>query len=250
MSSPGQSSFLGVNFHLLAMQEAADQIIAQGLAPFEYVVTPNVQHMVRILEHPAKLRPLYEPAWRVLCDSRVLARLARLDGLTLPVTTGSDLTAHLIQRAVAEGIPVSIVGPGEEDAARLRAHSPGLQFSSYAPPFGFIGDPTQVDKAVRFVVEANAPIVFLAVGTPQQEILARRLKSEPAARGVGLCIGASIDFLTGKQQRAPRWMQQAELEWLHRLATNPVRLGHRYLVECPKIFYFLLRERLARGRVV
>jgi hypothetical protein len=53
------------------------------------------------------------------------------------------------------------------------------------------------------IAEAQAPLVFLAVGMPQQEILAGRIADRPEARGVGLCIGASIDFLTGKQHRAP-----------------------------------------------
>ena len=249
MIVPATASFLGVSFHLRTMEEAASDILAQGLAPFEYVVTPNVQHMVRLLEQPDRLRPLYEPAWRVLCDSRVLSRLARFEGVHLPVTTGSDLTAHLLCLAAKNGTPVAIVGPTAEDAVRLRALLPNLSFTSYAPPFGFITDAGEVDQTVRFVVAAGAPLVFLAVGTPQQEVLARRLKNEPGARGVGLCIGASVDFLTGKQQRAPLWMQRAGFEWLHRLATNPVRLGHRYFVECPKIFYFMYRQRrIARSR--
>ena len=70
---------------------------------FKYVVTPNVHHMVRMLEDPAVLRPLYEGAWRVFCDSRVLSRLARVGGLTLPVITGSDLTADLIAHAAKRG---------------------------------------------------------------------------------------------------------------------------------------------------
>ncbi len=249
MTGPVTARFLGVSFHLRTLEEAAGDILAQGLAPFEYVVTPNVQHMVRLLEQPESLRPLYEPAWRVLCDSRVLSRLARFEGVHLPVTTGSDLTAHLLRTAAGNGTPVAIVGPTAEDAARLRALLPKLSFICHAPPFGFIKDAGEVDKAVRFVVEAEAPLVFLAVGTPQQEVLARRLKNEPGARGVGLCIGASIDFLTGKQQRAPLWMQRIGFEWLHRLVTNPVRLGHRYFIECPKIFYFIYRERRsARSR--
>jgi exopolysaccharide biosynthesis WecB/TagA/CpsF family protein len=54
-----------------------------------------------------------------------------------------------------------------------------------------------------------------------------------------LCIGASIDFLTGKQRRAPVWVQKAGLEWLHRLLSDPRRLASRYLIECPRIFYLI-----------
>jgi hypothetical protein len=54
-----------------------------------------------------------------------------------------------------------------------------------------------------------------------------------------LCIGASIDFLTGKQHRAPVWLQKVGLEWLHRLLSNPRRLAFRYLIECPRIFHLM-----------
>jgi exopolysaccharide biosynthesis WecB/TagA/CpsF family protein len=58
-----------------------------------------------------------------------------------------------------------------------------------------------------------------------------------------LCIGASIDFLTGKQRRAPLWVQKAGLEWLHRLLSDPRRLTSRYLIECPRIFYLIWAKR-------
>jgi Glycosyl transferase WecG/TagA/CpsF family len=95
---------------------------------------------------------------------------------------------------------------------------------------------------VDFVVKAGAPLIFLAVGRPQQEILASRIADHPQARGVGLCIGASIDFLTGIQRRAPLWIQNSGLEWLYRLISDPQRFARRYLLESPWIFYFFWLE--------
>ena len=43
-------------------------------------------------------------------------------------------------------------------------------------------------------------------------------------------VGAAFEFLSGRTERAPQWMQRSGLEWLHRLATEPRRLGPRYLV--------------------
>jgi exopolysaccharide biosynthesis WecB/TagA/CpsF family protein len=111
---------------------------------------------------------------------------------------------------------------------------------------GFIASEHEVRKCVDFVVKAQAPLIFLAVGMPQQEILAGHIADHPQARGVGLCIGASIDFLTGKQRRAPVWVQKAGLEWLHRLLSDPRRLASRYLVECPRIIFYLIWSR--RGK--
>lgn len=235
--------FLGSRFDTGSIDEAVRNILAEAQGRFKYVVTPNVHHMVRFLEDPATMQPLYERAWRIFCDSRVLSRLARLEGLRLPVITGSDLTACLIARAAEQRLRVALVGPTAEACALLAGKHPGLDIVFHTPPMGFINSEPEIQKCVDFVVTTQAPLVFLAVGMPQQEILARHIADHPQARGVGLCIGASIDFLTGKQRRAPIWVQKAGLEWLHRLLSDPRRLAWRYLVECPRIFYLIWSKR-------
>ncbi len=101
-------------------------------------------------------------------------------------------------------------------------------------------------RAVRFVIDNPARFVFLAVGSPRQEMLAAAIKATGAARGTGLCIGASLEFLAGAIPRAPGFMQRAGNEWLHRLLVDPRRLGRRYLLDNPVIFrllcYFLKDE--------
>lgn len=235
--------FLGCRFDTGSIDEAMDSILAETGEHFKYIVTPNVHHMVKLLDNPATLRPLYERAWRVFCDSRVLSRLARCSGLRLPVITGSDLTARVIARAAEQGLTIALVGPTPAARAALERRYPGLKVVLHTPPMGFITSEHEIQKCVDFVVNAQASLAFLAVGMPQQEILAGHLANHPQARGVGLCIGASIDFLTGKQHRAPVWIQKAGLEWLHRLLSDPRRLASRYLLECPRIFYFFFFRR-------
>jgi hypothetical protein len=77
------------------------------------------------------------------------------------------------------------------------------------------------------------------VGCPQQEILANKLRARGIARGLTLCIGASIDFLTNVERRAPHWMQNAGMEWAFRLIQRPRQLAKRYLVRGPRIFVLL-----------
>jgi exopolysaccharide biosynthesis WecB/TagA/CpsF family protein len=66
-------------------------------------------------------------------------------------------------------------------------------------------------------------------------MLAKAAAERGDAVGVGLCVGASLEFLVGRIRRAPSWMQAARLEWLHRLLSEPRRLARRYLIEGPKI---------------
>lgn len=236
-------NFLGCNFDIGSLEEISSSILAEAHGRFKYVVTPNVHHMVRLLENPGTMQPLYRRAWRVLCDSRVLSRLARFRGRTLPVVTGSDLTAALVVRAAALRLTIALIGPTSSDCVALRGRYPGLVVECHTPPMGFINSEHEVQKCVDFTVKTKAHLTFLALGMPQQEILASHIADHPQARGVGLCIGASIDFLTGKQRRAPRWLQKAGLEWLYRLASDPRRLASRYLIECPRIFYLICLNR-------
>jgi N-acetylglucosaminyldiphosphoundecaprenol N-acetyl-beta-D-mannosaminyltransferase len=243
--SIGQSvDYLGCCFYVGTIEEAVCKILAETEGGFKYVVTPNVHHLVRLLEDPATMQPLYERAWCVFCDSRVLSCLARFSGRRLPVVTGSDLTAQLLARAAEQRLEIALVGPTAAACATLGKRYPGLNIVFHTPPMGFIKSDHEVQKCVDFVAKAQAPLIFLAVGMPQQEILARHIADHPQVRGVGLCIGASIDFLTGKQRRAPVWLQKMGLEWLHRFLSDPRRLASRYLVACPRIFYLVYLKRI------
>jgi N-acetylglucosaminyldiphosphoundecaprenol N-acetyl-beta-D-mannosaminyltransferase len=234
--------FLGCRFDIGSIEEAVCNILNETRGSFKYVVTPNVHHLVTLLDNAATLQPLYERAWRVFCDSRVLGRLAWFGGLRVPVITGSDLTARLIARAGEQRFTIALIGPTAAACAVLGSRYPGLNIAFHTP-MGFIKSEHDVQKCIDFVTKTQAPLIFLAVGMPQQEILAGRIADHPGARGVGLCIGASIDFLTGKQRRAPVWVQKAGFEWLYRLLSDPRRLASRYLIECPRIFYLMCLQR-------
>jgi exopolysaccharide biosynthesis WecB/TagA/CpsF family protein len=249
---PEVVEFLGLHFHCDTLRDGAIAIVEQSRADrFCYVVTPNVQHVVTIARDRENLGPLIAGAWRVYCDSRVLSRLAWLCRKALPVVTGSDLTGELLRIADAAGGKISVIGPSTEDCARLRIRYPRLEVACHTPPIGFMEREPDIASCIEFVRRERAPLVFLALGMPRQEMLAARLARERDLVGVGLCVGASIDFLTGRQRRAPLWMQRAGLEWLHRLIADPVRLGPRYLIECPRVVPLVLRElagRPARAR--
>jgi len=215
-----------------------------GHERFGYVVTPNVDHLVRYCED-ATFREHYCNADYVLLDSRFAARLLRLvKGVKLRVCTGSDLTAALFSRVVTSSDRVVLIGGTPEQATTIRMLYGLANVYHHNPPMGFASDPQAVQECVRFI-ETHSPFrfCFLGVGSPQQEALAALLQTRGIARGLALCVGASLDFLTGSEKRAPQWMQQMSLEWLCRLARNPKRLARRYLVRGPRFFGYLRRVR-------
>lgn len=216
-----------------------------GWREYGYVVTPNADHLIRLHDDPS-FRALYAEAAYVLLDSRFVARLLRSTrGLSLPVCPGSDLTAALLRSVAGPGDRILLVGGTAAQAAWLRQRHGLRGLVQFIPPMGFIHDAAAVEECLRFV-EAHSPFRFclLAVGAPQQEIVAHALRQRGRARGLALCIGASINFLTGEERRAPGWMQRLGLEWLYRLAQDPRRLAHRYLVRGPRVFGVLRRTDL------
>jgi N-acetylglucosaminyldiphosphoundecaprenol N-acetyl-beta-D-mannosaminyltransferase len=219
---------------------------------FGYLVTPNVDHLIRYHDDSA-FRALYADADYVLLDSQFLSHIFRITkGIRVPVCTGSDLTAQLFDRVIAPNDPIVLIGCSHEQASLLATRYGLTALSHFNPPMGFIYDPQEVEACVRFV-EAHSPFrfCFFAVGAPQQELLAQMLKSRGVVRGLGLCIGASINFLTGTERRAPRGLQRIGMEWLFRLLNNPGRLAKRYLVRGPRVFTLLhLTNVLVRPRAV
>lgn len=236
-TAAGPVEFLDLAFTRIDMAEAIEAIVARPpSAPFSYIVTPNVDHVVRLQRRRSDLWPAYRGAWMTLCDSRILAKMAKAVGRDLPVVTGSDLTAALFEHHIGSGDRIAIFGGTEDMVSRIAERFDLRDVRHYNPPMGFIRDAREVAKAVRFVVEARARYVFLAVGSPQQEIIARRVSRTGSACGIGFCVGAGLEFLTGDQERAPRVMQQMSLEWLYRLGCDPQRLWRRYLIDGPQIF--------------
>jgi exopolysaccharide biosynthesis WecB/TagA/CpsF family protein len=213
-----------------------------GQNAYGYAVTPNADHLIRLDEDPL-FRERYAAADYILLDSRFLSHLMRLTkGLVLPVCTGSDLTAKLLADVIHADDPVVLIGCSDEQVAKLVARYGLRRLAHFNPPMGFIRDAAAVETCLRFI-EANSPFRFclLAVGAPQQETLAQHLKSRGIARGLALCIGASINFLTGEERRAPLWMQRGGIEWSYRLMQAPGRMASRYLVRGPRVFGLLRR---------
>ena len=237
--------FLGIRFDLLSIQQVVDHLASTtDRAPFGYVVTPNVDHVVRLHEDSddgRSLKPLYDGAELCLCDSRILRLLARLRGIRLPVITGSDLTAHVFDELIKPKDRIAIVGGDLELLGRLKSQYKGVQFVQYVPPMGLRRDPAARRKAAQFIADSRARFTFIAVGSPQQELIAAEAKDIPGAIGTGLCIGAGLEFLTGLNRRAPVALQRLGLEWAHRLLSDPVRLWRRYLLEGPRIFALTYR---------
>jgi N-acetylglucosaminyldiphosphoundecaprenol N-acetyl-beta-D-mannosaminyltransferase len=178
-TKPTRTAFLGANFDTLSLDDAVDAIAAKAsaLQPFVYVATPNVDHLVRLNRDEASLSPLYEDAWLVLCDSRIVQPLARLSGLNLPVAPGADIAASLFQNSIEGDEPITVVGGSRETAQRLAARYQLSRLAHHIPPMGLRQNPDAIAAVADFIVDNPARFVFLCVGSPLSLSVAVRLVS-------------------------------------------------------------------------
>jgi UDP-N-acetyl-D-mannosaminuronic acid transferase (WecB/TagA/CpsF family) len=149
-----------------------------------YAVTPNVDHLIRYHDDAA-FRDLYRSARFVLLDSRFIALLLRLTtGARLPTCPGSDITARLFADIIRPDDKVVVIGSSAAQAEMLRQRHGLRGLRHFNPPMGFINDPQSVEATLRFI-EEQSPFRFclLAVGCPQQEILAKALQTRGKAKG-------------------------------------------------------------------
>ncbi len=241
-------SFLGYAFDRLEFTDVLALLQQEPDSPgFRYVVTPNVDHVVRRADQPDFARAC-DAAWLTLCDSRPLRAAARLFSVRLPLVTGSDLTATLFHHVIPDGSRIAVIAPTHEVLDALAGQFPAFEIVGHVPPPGIDGKPEAMAQCVRFIAQAGARYVFIAIGCPRSERIAYLASLDPQARGTGFCVGAALEFVTGRKPRAPLWMRRICLEWLHRLATDPVRLWRRYLFAVPRLAALLAAE--ARHRRV
>lgn len=215
---------------------------------FRYIVTPNVDHIVRLWKEPSVYAPLYDAAWMSVCDSRILELLAKISGVPLHAVPGSDLTAQLFDNVIKKDDVINVIGADAEIVSIVKARFGLDRVNHHEPPMGMRHKPDAIAAAAQFVADNPARYTFICVGSPQQEMVAKACLERGDCKGLGLCVGASLDFIAGRVKRAPKWMQAVRMEWFYRLLSEPRRLWKRYLVDGPKIFLIWTKWSLTKKK--
>ena len=227
---------MGVEIHAVTEQRAIAHILEQlSFGRGGVTVTPNLDHLRRCRDD-LQFASLVAEAELVVPDGMPLIWASRLAGCPLPErVAGSDLILTLSAAAAEAGRSIFLLGgaPGTAEGAAdvLRARHPSLAIvGTYCPPLGFEENETEMAKVVATLTAARPDIIFVALGSPKQEILIERIRTTlPRAWWLG--VGVSFSFLTGHVQRAPRWIQAIGMEWIHRLLQEPRRLFKRYVMQ-------------------
>lgn len=152
---------------------------------------------------------------------------------------GCELWLKIIEMTYREGKSFYLVG-GKQDVieqtiAHLKEDYPGICIANYRN--GYIKTEEEKEKLIADIVEKKPDILFVAMGSPKQELLMEEMSRCHSAVYQGL--GGSFDVYTGIVKRAPKWWVSHNLEWAYRLIKQPSRIKRQiHLVRFLVLVYF------------
>ncbi len=205
------------------------------------IATVNPEFVV-LAQSNAELRRVLNSTDLNVPDGVGLLWASRRLGQPLPErVTGQELVDRIAAMAAQFGHRVFMLGAregiAERAASELQRRHPGLVVAGC-----FAGSPAaEEDEAVvRKIIQAGARILFVAYGPPKQEFWIVRNAPRLAGQvAVAMGVGGTFDTLAGIVPRAPRWMQQAGLEWTYRLAREPHRFRRQLAI--PSFMWLVIK---------
>ena len=147
----------------------------------------------------------------------------RLKGARSARVAGADLWLEVLRQSRGQCLNVALIGAKPEVLAatrrRLEADFPDIAVSVARNGYDGARD---IDALARELAVAKPDIVFVALGSPRQELMIERFRVVHST-GFYMGLGGSFDIYAGVKKRAPLWMQQRGLEWLFRFLAEPSR---------------------------
>jgi N-acetylglucosaminyldiphosphoundecaprenol N-acetyl-beta-D-mannosaminyltransferase len=208
-----------------------------------FISSANGQVLSMCARDPA-LRNLFLSADLLHADGMPLVFASRLKCSTpLPERVATtDLFHNVARLAEASGATFYLLGGTRETIEKaihnVRKRYPRLTIVGFRHGYSRRGND---EAAIIADVNATRPdILWIGMGVPLEQTFASRNRQQLTNVGLIKTSGGLFDFLAETSARAPAWMQVAGLEWLHRLAREPRRLGLRYLMTNPHAIYLLL----------
>jgi N-acetylglucosaminyldiphosphoundecaprenol N-acetyl-beta-D-mannosaminyltransferase len=247
MHNRGRVEVLGVGVDPVTADDVIDAIDGAVGAGGRLLVGHHNLHSTYLVRSDPEMQRFYERADVVYVDGMPLVWADRVHSRVLERrhrSTLLDWLHPLLDRAAERRWRVFLLGSTAAANATtvdvLAAHHPGATFAGRD---GYFGDADHAEVAAT--IEAFGPdLLLVGMGMPRQE---RWLAAhfEALSVPVAMAVGGLFDYYAGASATPPRWMGRVGLEWLGRLAADPRRLGHRYLVEPVKLAAALARDGLS-----
>ncbi len=247
MSQPASSfAVLGIPISVTTIDQSQSRITAWSRDDIgRFVCVREVASLMASINDP-DLTALHFDAAMVLPDGMPLVWIGKRRGLPVERTCGPDLMEAVLAASPQTGLKHYLYGgkPGVAEmlAQRFTQKYPGLQIvGTECPPFRPLTRPEILQVRAR-IRRSGADVVWVGISSPKQDVWMHDNYRHLTQTLIG--VGAAFDFHSGTVKRAPVWMRNSGLEWLHRLVSEPRRLWRRYLILGPRFVFLVARQRL------
>lgn len=209
---------------------------------FAHLIGVNADKVLQMRDDP-EMDAIVRRCEIVNADGASMVMAANRLGVPVPErVAGIDLMDELCALAEFHGYRVFLLGAKREVVERTRdaliADYPRLDVVGIRD--GYFGE-EEFDEVAEEVSASGAQVTFVGITSPKKERLIERFR-ELGLKGAYVGVGGSFDVVSGAIPRAPKWMQQAHLEWLFRMMQEPGRLAKRYIVGNARFMALLRKE--------
>lgn len=154
--------------------------------------------------------------------------------------TGVDMMERLLQLSEEQKHPVFLYGAKsdvvQQAADNIQKKYPGIQIAGVMD-----GYEKDEEKIIQAIQASGARLLFVALGSPTQELFIERNLALLPNVYVFQGVGGSFDVMSGNVKRAPLWTRKLGLEWLYRLLSNPSRFKRQ--LKLPQFLISIWREK-------
>jgi len=199
-----------------------------------------------------KDREFYEllPRFDVItCDSQILTLAARLLGTPLKErVSGSDYFPRFYMRYRDDpSVRIFICGgaPGVAELARQKVNSKvgrEMVVGTNSPSRHYERSPEEIERMLSQINDSGATVLLVGLGGGRQEKFIFSYRDRLPNIRLFLPLGGTIDYEAETLRRPPAWVTNVGLEWLYRVAREPLQRWRRYFVHQPPFLYLLLLQ--------
>ncbi|MCZ2257576.1 WecB/TagA/CpsF family glycosyltransferase [Sporosarcina sp. G11-34] len=219
-----KESYLGVHVSPLTYEGIVTELktrIKEGEQ--STIIAVNPEKVMAAQKDPQVMDLINNSTFQIADGTGILLASKLKKGTITSRVTGVDMMARLLKFAEEEGYPIYLYGAKKEviekAAANIKNKHKGITIAGITD-----GYEQDEEALIERINNSQAKMIFVALGSPKQELWIRRnldkLKDVQVFQGVG----GSFDIFSGTVKRAPAFFRKFGIEWLYRLISNPTRL--------------------------
>lgn len=208
------------------------------------IIALNPEKVIKAQSDPVLLNWL-NSACLVIPDGIGVVIAARLlNNVKLSRVPGADLMPAICEKSITKKYKLFLYGSSPETIARtvdvLHVTYQGIDIAGYQ--HGYLPE-NEMPKLIEHINQSGANILFVALGSPKQELWMDKYLDK--CENIRVCqgVGGTFDVIAGTVKRAPKIFRDLNCEWLYRLLSQPARIFRQTAL--PKFAYRVIQKKLS-----